>query len=109
VRPFQASVPPLHSGRYRAGNHYCVVTHHNRSTTRGQDVTLHWSVTCRYIRLDFLVTHLLSATIPTVGNVVEALSGICDEITETLKQMAAISAELDARDHIQVEDIRQVG
>lgn len=28
---------------------------------------------------------------------------------ETLKQMAVLSAELDARDHVQVDDIRQVG
>ena len=28
---------------------------------------------------------------------------------ETLKQMTVLSAELDARDHVQVNDIRQVG
>ena len=28
---------------------------------------------------------------------------------ETLKQMTVLSAELDARDHVQVDDIRQVG
>ena len=52
---------------------------------------------------------LLSATVPTVGNAIEALTDLCDEIVETLKQMAALSAELDARDHVQVDNIRQVG
>jgi hypothetical protein len=28
---------------------------------------------------------------------------------ETLKQMTVLSAELDARDHVQVDDIRRVG
>lgn len=51
---------------------------------------------------------LLSATVPTVGNAIEALTDLCDDIVETLKQMAAISAELDARDHVQVDNIRQV-
>ena len=51
---------------------------------------------------------LLSATVPTVGNAIEALTDLCDDIVETLKQMAAISAELDARDHVQVENIRRV-
>ncbi|KAH9064457.1 nucleoporin Nup186/Nup192/Nup205 [Lactarius vividus] len=48
------------------------------------------------------------ATVPTVGNAIEALTDLCDEIVETLKQMAAISVELDARNHVQVEDIRRL-
>ena len=52
--------------------------------------------------------NLSSATVPTVGNAIEALTDLCDEIVETLKQMAAIGAELDARDHVQVEDVRRV-
>jgi hypothetical protein len=55
-----------------------------------------------------LLTRLV-ATVPTVGDAIEALTGLCDELLEILKQMSVISAELDARDHIQVEDIRQVG
>lgn len=51
----------------------------------------------------------LKATVPTVGDAIEALTDFCDELLETLKQMTAISAELEARDHVQVEDIRQVG
>jgi len=52
---------------------------------------------------------LLVATVPTVGDAIEALTDFCDELMETLKQMAVLSAELDARDHVQVDDIRQVG
>ena len=55
-----------------------------------------------------LLIHL-KATVPTVGDAIEALTDFCDELLETLKQMTAISAELEARDHVQVEDIRQVG
>lgn len=46
---------------------------------------------------------------PTVGDAIDALTDFCDELLETLKQMTAISAELEARDHVQVKDIRQVG
>jgi len=46
--------------------------------------------------------------IPTVGDVIEALTNLCDELLETLKQMTVVSAELDARDHVQVDDIRQI-
>lgn len=57
----------------------------------------------------FAWPNLPSATVPTVGNAIEALTDLCDEIVETMKQMAAIGAELDARDHVQVEDVRRVG
>lgn len=55
-----------------------------------------------------LLTRLVAA-IPTVGDAIEALTDFCDELLETLKQMSVISAELEARDYVQVEDIRQVG
>jgi nuclear pore complex protein Nup205 len=51
----------------------------------------------------------LAATVPTVGDTIEALTDLCDDLVETLKQITTISTELDARDHVQVEDIRQVG
>jgi len=44
-----------------------------------------------------------------VGDAIEALTDFCDKLMETLKQMAVLSAELDAQDHIQVDDIYQVG
>jgi len=52
---------------------------------------------------------LLEAIVPTVGDAIEALSNLIDELLETLKQITVVSAELDARDHVQVDDIRQVG
>jgi len=48
------------------------------------------------------------ATVPTVGDAIEAWTDFCDELLETRKQMTAIIAELEARDHVQVEDIRQI-
>jgi len=54
-------------------------------------------------------THTLAATVPTVGDAIEALTDFCDGLLENLKQMSVIRAELEARDHVQVEDIRQVG
>jgi nuclear pore complex protein Nup205 len=60
-----------------------------------------WGVIALLIRL--------LATVPTVGDAIEALTDFCDELMEMLKQMAVLAAELDARDHVQVDDIRQVG
>jgi hypothetical protein len=99
-----------HSKSSRAGNYYCVVPRYNFSAARRQDVPLHWSVTARQSASRH-ISHVprLSATVPTVGNAIEALTDLCDEIVETLKQMAVINAELDARDHVQVENIRRVG
>ncbi|KIK97850.1 hypothetical protein PAXRUDRAFT_824522 [Paxillus rubicundulus Ve08.2h10] len=48
------------------------------------------------------------ATIPTVGNAIEALNGLCDDLSATLKQIADLSAELSSRDHIRVDNIQEV-
>ncbi|OJA08231.1 hypothetical protein AZE42_08910 [Rhizopogon vesiculosus] len=48
------------------------------------------------------------ATIPTVGDAIEALNGLCDDLTETLKQIADLSAELSSRDHIRVDNIQEI-
>lgn len=48
------------------------------------------------------------ATIPTVGDAIEALSGLCDDLSETLKQIADLSAELSSRDHIRVDNIQEI-
>ncbi|KAF9238369.1 nucleoporin Nup186/Nup192/Nup205 [Melanogaster broomeanus] len=49
-----------------------------------------------------------SATIPTVGDAIEALNGLCDDLAATLKQIADISAELSSRDHIRVDNIQEI-
>lgn len=49
-----------------------------------------------------------SATIPTVGDAVEALNDICDNLTDTLKQIADLSAELASRDQVRVDNIQDV-
>ncbi|KAG8215255.1 hypothetical protein J3R82DRAFT_8809, partial [Butyriboletus roseoflavus] len=48
------------------------------------------------------------ATIPTVGDAVEALNSLCDDLAATLKQIADLSAELSSRDHIRVDNIQEV-
>ncbi|KAG1728877.1 nucleoporin Nup186/Nup192/Nup205, partial [Suillus paluster] len=48
------------------------------------------------------------ATIPTVGDAIETLNGLCDDLSETLKQIADLSAELSSRDHIRVDNIQEI-
>jgi hypothetical protein len=48
------------------------------------------------------------ATIPTVGDAIEALNALCDDLTETLKHIADLSAELSSRNHIRVDNIPEV-
>ena len=48
------------------------------------------------------------ATIPTVGDAIEALNSLCDDLAATLKQIADVSAELSSRDHIRVDNIQEV-
>lgn len=48
------------------------------------------------------------AIIPTVGDAIDALSDLCSELAETFKQIADLSAELAARDHIRVDNIQEV-
>ncbi|KAJ6619045.1 nucleoporin Nup186/Nup192/Nup205 [Mycena sp. CBHHK59/15] len=51
-------------------------------------------------------SHFL-ATIPTVGDALEALSELCGDLAETLKQISDLSAELASREHISVENINE--
>ncbi|KAF8622638.1 hypothetical protein AX15_006886 [Amanita polypyramis BW_CC] len=48
------------------------------------------------------------ATVPTMGDAIEALNDLCSGLAEMLKQIADLSAELAARDHIGVENILDV-
>ncbi|KAI0042606.1 hypothetical protein FA95DRAFT_1610066 [Auriscalpium vulgare] len=48
------------------------------------------------------------ATVPTVGDAIEALLDLSVELGETFRQILDINAELAARDHIRVEDIQQI-
>ncbi|KAF7966977.1 hypothetical protein HWV62_36310 [Athelia sp. TMB] len=49
-----------------------------------------------------------TAIIPTVGDAVEALSELCGDLSETLKQIVDLSAELAARDHVRVDNIQEI-
>ena len=48
------------------------------------------------------------ATVPTLGDAIEALNDLCGGLAETLKQIADLSAELTAKDHIPVENITDI-
>ncbi|KAL4071568.1 nucleoporin Nup186/Nup192/Nup205 [Scleroderma yunnanense] len=48
------------------------------------------------------------ATIPTVGEAIETLNDLCDDLAATLKQIADLSAELLSRDNVRVDDIQEI-
>ncbi|OBZ74918.1 hypothetical protein A0H81_05368, partial [Grifola frondosa] len=47
------------------------------------------------------------ATVPTVGDAIEALSELCNDLANTLKNIVDLSAELASRDHIRVDNIQE--
>ncbi|TFK37612.1 nucleoporin Nup186/Nup192/Nup205 [Crucibulum laeve] len=49
-----------------------------------------------------------SATVPSVGDVLGALDELCNDLSETLKQIADLTAELANKDHIGVENAQEV-
>ncbi|KAF9074489.1 nucleoporin Nup186/Nup192/Nup205 [Rhodocollybia butyracea] len=52
-------------------------------------------------------SHFL-ATIPTVGDALEALNSLCQDLANTLKQISDISAELSTKDLIAVDNIQEI-
>ncbi|KAJ7128145.1 nucleoporin Nup186/Nup192/Nup205 [Mycena crocata] len=52
-------------------------------------------------------SHFL-ATIPTVGDALDALQALCSDLTHTLQQIADLSAELAAKEHVSVENIGEM-
>ncbi|KAF7373366.1 hypothetical protein MSAN_00546200 [Mycena sanguinolenta] len=58
-------------------------------------------------RYDERGSHFL-ATIPTVGDALDALNTLCGDLAQTLKQIADLSAELAAREHVSVENIGEL-
>ncbi|KAL6308871.1 nucleoporin Nup186/Nup192/Nup205 [Sparassis latifolia] len=48
------------------------------------------------------------ATVPTMGDAIEALYSFCDELAGTLKTIADLSAELAAKDYIRVDNIQEI-
>ncbi|KAF5361405.1 hypothetical protein D9758_006258 [Tetrapyrgos nigripes] len=49
-----------------------------------------------------------TATIPTIGDAVEALGTLCSDLAGTLKQISDISAELGAKEHMAVDNIQDI-
>ena len=52
---------------------------------------------------------LCLATIPTIGDALEALKDLTSDVTEALKEISDLSAELASKDQIAVADIQEVG
>ncbi|KAJ7058139.1 nucleoporin Nup186/Nup192/Nup205 [Mycena amicta] len=48
------------------------------------------------------------ATIPTVGDALDALNALCGDLANTLQQIADISAELSSNEHVSVENIGEM-
>ncbi|KAF7421056.1 hypothetical protein PC9H_011576 [Pleurotus ostreatus] len=49
-----------------------------------------------------------TATIPTVGDALEALEDICTDLSEILKQIADIAVEIDSREHVGLERLQHI-
>ncbi|KAJ3843324.1 nucleoporin Nup186/Nup192/Nup205 [Lentinula raphanica] len=58
-------------------------------------------------RYDERSSHFL-ATIPTIGDALEVLNLLCQDLAATLKHMSDIFAELSARDLIAVDNIQEI-
>ncbi|KAI9057540.1 hypothetical protein FKP32DRAFT_1598103 [Trametes sanguinea] len=48
------------------------------------------------------------ATVPTIGDAIEALDDLCEDLTNALKRIADLSAELASKDHIRVDNIQEI-
>ncbi|KAI0324921.1 hypothetical protein GY45DRAFT_1331027 [Cubamyces sp. BRFM 1775] len=48
------------------------------------------------------------ATVPTIGDAIEALDDLCEGLKNALKRIADLSAELASKDHIRVDNIQEI-
>jgi nuclear pore complex protein Nup205 len=55
----------------------------------------------------FNLVNSFAATIPTIGDVLEALNDLCFEFAEILKQISDLSGEIASKDHLRVDNIRE--
>ena len=49
-----------------------------------------------------------SVTVPTIGDVMEAINFISEDIAATLRQISDLRAELINRHHIVIEDVKEI-
>ena len=49
-----------------------------------------------------------TATVPTIGDTIEALDGFCRDLAQVLLRIVDLSAELANKDHIRVDNIQEV-
>lgn len=48
------------------------------------------------------------ATVPTIGDALEALAELCDSLSDAANRIRDLSKELVAKDHIRVDNINEV-
>lgn len=48
------------------------------------------------------------ATVPTIGDAIEALGNFCEELADTLKTISDLSAEISSRDFIRADNIQDI-
>ncbi|KAI0651312.1 nucleoporin Nup186/Nup192/Nup205 [Trametes meyenii] len=48
------------------------------------------------------------SAVPTIGDTIEALDDLCEDLTNVLKRIADLSAELASKEHIRVDNIQEV-
>ncbi|PCH43029.1 hypothetical protein WOLCODRAFT_121398 [Wolfiporia cocos MD-104 SS10] len=48
------------------------------------------------------------ATMPTIGDAIEAVSHICDNLANSLKYVVDLSNEIASRDHIRVDNVHEI-
>jgi hypothetical protein len=78
------------------------------SVSKHTDRGSHFLGTCPVCLIILIIEPACLATIPSVSDAVDALSGFCSALSSTLQQILEISAELEGREHIRVESIQEV-
>ncbi|KXN92702.1 hypothetical protein AN958_06980 [Leucoagaricus sp. SymC.cos] len=71
------------------------------------EITLVISPVTNATRLDDRGSHFI-ASVPTVGDAIQALEFISDEIATMFRQIADLNAELANKDHIVVENVKEI-
>lgn len=79
------------------------------NTTRLDERGSHFIGTYLSLKSIGMIPHiLLTATVPTVGDALQALEFISEDISTTLRQISDLGAELANKDHIVIENIKEI-
>jgi hypothetical protein len=75
---------------------------------KSEDTTSLASPLSKFVHISFINPSDSVATVPTTGDMLEALDALCTELSGSLIQISDLSAELAAKDHIGIENIHDV-